>query len=213
MSKKIIGIIIGVAVLLIGVGAFAYTQLNKPQVITPQNVQVKEKTQEESIVKGSIKSLLGSGKNTTCTMNYPDGKGSGVIYATTSKVRADITTKVESKVMLTHMIQDGEYLYMWEDTTNQGTKIKIDPSLSAEATKSGKTDPTSNLDEELDLKCSSWSVDSSKFEVPTTVKFTDLSSITKPKTSGGNTLGIDKSICDQIQDPDSKASCLKALGN
>lgn len=196
--------------------AFFMIQKSNPSTST-QTADTAQNTSNQSLgdfAKGSIASLLTAGKNVTCSMQYPDGNGSGTVYVTGKKMRGEFTVKTDaSKEYQSSMIQDGEYAYMWSDADKKGTKFKVSgiPTPSpATAAKSEAVD----INQEVDLKCSTWSVDPSKFIVPADVEFTDLSAIMeKVQEQSGAMKDTQKSACDSIADPEQKAACQSALGN
>lgn len=216
MSKQPIIIAAVLGVLTLG-GVVAFMQMQKP---APKPVEVAEQNvqqaPENTSQKGTIQSLIAAGKNVVCEINMGDQGGSGTTYVSGNKLRGDFTVQIENNPMATHMVSDGEYLYMWTDGSTQGTKFKIDPETQKKvATSSGQASVT-DFEKEVDLKCTAWTIDNSKFTVPTDVKFTDLSQTINNaiKNQPGSSLPkVDKSICDQIPDPEGKASCLKTLGN
>lgn len=208
------GIILAVVVILALLGLFAFSQMKKPispageQSAIQQNSSVP--ATQESITKGSLRSLIAAGKNVNCEINFPDGNTKGTTFVSGNKMRGDFTVKgPDGKEMASHMINDGTYAYLWTDTVKQGTKMKIDavkPSVSPAGVQGA------DLDREVDLKCSPWSVDASKFNIPPDIQFNDVSSMLK-NTGASSAPKVDKSICDQIPDAASKAECIKALGN
>lgn len=215
LMNKLVIIVVAVLVLAL-LGYFGYMQMQKGGTNPIQ--QAVEQT-SESVTKGTIKSLLGANKNVTCKTTAKDQSGSGTIFVAGSKMRGDFSSQVEGKSMMTHMIQDDEFAYMWSDEDSRGTKFKIDvnqpePSLPAGSSVNSKAE---NLDDEVDMNCSSWIPDGSKFKPPGEVQFTDLSKMmenTKIQNKTGTTAPkVDSSICDQIEDADAKAQCLNALGN
>lgn len=210
MNKRV-GIIIGIVAVLVVVGVVVFTQLRKPVTLPNQQVTQPEEPSAET-TKGSIQSLFAQGKDVTCEINYPDQQGSGSIFVSSKKFRGDFITDVEGKSVTSHMIHDGEgTLYVWTDASNQGTKIKYDikelsspdPKMSSQA---------AELTKEVDMRCSSWGVDTSKFTPPSSVQFMDLSTLNLPQNKPGTTPKIDTSACNQISDPQAKAACIKALG-
>lgn len=204
---KIIVAIVVIAALL---GIVAFTQLGKSSK-SPQQANVAQETKStETSAKGSLKSLLGLGKNVNCTFTYPDAGSTGTVYVSGQKMRGDFNMMVEGKQMESHMIQDGTYAYSW--TGSQGAKFKIDQNLKASPVSGGQQQSV-DLEKEVDYKCSPWSADNSKFTVPTDVKFVDMSEMMKQvPAQTGNTPGGQQSACDQITDPAAKAQCVKALG-
>ena len=147
-------------------------------------------------------------------MVYPDGKGSGTIDVSGKKMRGDFNMMVDStKEYKSSMIQDGEYAYMWSDADKKGTKFKVAGLPSPSPTATSKSS-TVDVNQEVDLKCSSWGVDPSKFVVPTDVEFTDMSAMMdKMQEQSGMMKNTQKSACDAISDPQAKAQCVSALGN
>lgn len=209
MSKRVM-MIVGVVLVIAILGIVGFTQLNKK----PESINTETQTSDqaplptaEGLSKGSIQSLIAAGKSVSCDVNYPEMSGKGIVYVSGKKVRGDFTTQVEGKEMLSHMIFDGETSYIWSDGVNQGTKFKMDPNQKFSANPSNQT---ADLSKEVDMSCQDWNVDSSKFSPPSTVKFTDMSSLLNTKSSGAPKM--DASLCDNITDPEGKAACLKALG-
>lgn len=217
MSKQL-PIVIGGLILVAIIGVVAFTQLKKPQQPEQATTATQEQSQasQSSKTRGSIKSLLGIGKNVTCDITYPDGNGSGTTFIADKKMRGDFTMMVDKKEMENHMIQDGDTTYFWSGT--QGTKMKIDDSVKVSPSPAtGQQSQGADINKDVDYKCSSWSVDNSKFTPPADVSFTDMSALmdkmkqTQPAT--GQEPGTTKSsYCDQITDPAAKAACISASG-
>ena len=203
MSKQV-GIIIGIiAVIVIGGAAFAYMQFANKSTQPQESVSITQEKASQSAstqTRNSIKSLLGVGRNATCKISYPDGTTSGTIYVADNKIRGDFNlTTPDNKQMESHMIQDGQFSYFWTGTT--GTKIKIDTSTTQTSPAAGQQQGT-DFDKEVDMDCSSGSIDSSKFTLPADVKFTDLSQAIQTPAS----------VCNAITDPQAKTACLKSAG-
>ena len=204
MPKQTLLIAVGVIVVII-IGTAGFFLLKKP-VQTPQESTTTQQTQpEESQTKGSIKNLLAAGKNQTCTIKYPAGEqmGEGTVYVSGKNMRGDFTMTSAGKTFDSHMIQDETYMYSWSSLSPQGVKMKI---AELEKVQASPTTESVDLNQEVDINCSSWSVDSGKFTPPANVNFTETN-LTPPQTQK-----IDKSVCDQITDPQAKASCLQSLG-
>lgn len=190
----------------------AFNQFSKTSK-TSSEINSSQKTESsESLTRGSIANLLTSGKNVNCTMTYPDGKGSGTIYVSGHNMRGDFMVNVEAMgEVKSSMIQDGEYAYMWSDADKKGTKFKVSglPSPSPAANSQAES---VDLNQQVDLKCSAWGVDASKFTVPGDVEFTDMSAIMeKVQGQSGAVQNNQNNICDSITDPQAKAACVSAL--
>lgn len=218
MSKNTAIIAIIIAVIALAGGALAFSQINKKSAAPINTQQVADNkpaaTEDSSTQKGTLQSLISSGKNVSCEINMPGQNGKGLTFVSGNKLRGDFTINSEGqKEMVSHILSDGTYMYMWTDGVTSGTKFKIDPDTPKPSFSPGSQ--TTDLNSPVDLKCSPWSVDNSKFIIPTNIKFSDMSQVINNavKNQGSATPKVDKSICDQIQDPQAKAACLKALGN
>ncbi|MBU2632247.1 hypothetical protein KKG52_00895 [Patescibacteria group bacterium] len=84
-------IIIVVALLLLA--GLGYTQLNKPASPNSLDTESQKAEIKESIVTGTIKSLLKNGKNVKCSIDYSiqENGGKGTIYVAGKKMRGDFT--------------------------------------------------------------------------------------------------------------------------
>lgn len=214
-NKILIGAGIAVILIALGAGYFAYNnfiKVNPPSTTKTQTAdQTEEPNQSPSSVQGSLKSLL-SQNNINCKTTFPDNGGKGEVFVSNGKMRADITNSIDNKPLLTHLILSGEDFYMWQEGQTTGTKMEIDLNAATSATAGGtqtKEDASANLEAQVDLKCSPWTPDQTKFTPPSNIKFQDFSALMAPSASGTPT--IDKSVCDQIADPASKEACLDAL--
>jgi len=204
MPKQTLLIAGGIIVVII-IAAAGFFLLKKPAQTPQESPTVQQTQQEESQTKGSIKNLLAAGKNQTCTIKYPAGEqmGEGTVYVSSKNMRGDFTFTSEGKTFDSHMIQDETYMYSWSSLSPQGVKMKI---AELEKVQASPTTESVDLNQEVDINCSSWSVDSGKFTPPANVNFTETN-LTPPQTQK-----IDKSVCDQITDAQAKASCLQSLG-
>jgi hypothetical protein len=210
------GLIIAVLVAILIIGAVAYTQFGKKSQESSQGTPVSQQQEDNSVLpkRGTIASLLGSGRNVMCKMSFSDENGStsGTSYIAGQRVRSDFTvTTSDGQTTNGSMIYDGEYSYIWNEGEGKGTKFKIDMSQQEEPETNGDQAGSMDLDQEVDLDCSAWSVDSSKFTPPSDIEFTDFSSMMQQQPQSGSQNGqapaVDSSVCDQITDPAAKAAC------
>lgn len=213
-------LIIVTVVILALIGGALYLTFGK-STTTPQETEMMgEKTQNaKEMIKGSLKSLFGAGKNVTCTVNNIDNQGNGTVYVTGNKIRGDFTSKIDGKTIENHFIQDKEFSYFWSSEMEEGIKMKADLGTEETAISDNKdtqvsSTETVDLNKEVDYKCSNWSVDNSKFIPPANIKFSDLSNLMMPKTTpseGDVTDKIEGSPCDKLPDAESRTACEKAL--
>lgn len=201
--------IIVIVIVLVALAYYMFMR-NQPGVVPSYTAQTSSSDSSES--KGSIQSLLTAGKNVTCTINYPDQAGSGTVYVSGNKFRGDFNLKAREKEMVSHMIKDAETAYMWSDGSDQGTMFKMDavkPSVAP-----GTPSQTTDLNKEVDYKCSPGGADAAKFTPPANVKFTDMSAMMKnveQSPAKGTQPKMDKSVCDAIADSAAKAQCISAF--
>lgn len=214
-------LIITAVVIFALIGGALYLTLGKSSTTPNQEAGImEEKTQTtEEMVKGSLKSLFGVGKNVTCTVNDVENEGSGTVYVAGNKIRGDFTSKIDEKTVESHFIQDEEFSYLWSSEMEEGIKMKADLGTEKTAVSDNKDTQVSNtetvdLNKEVDYKCSNWSVDNSKFTPPANIKFSDISNLMMPKTTPSEedtTDRIEGSPCAQLPDAESRAACEKAL--
>jgi hypothetical protein len=128
----------------------------------------------------------------------------------------EMVTKEEGKEMTTHMITDGKTSYFWIEGEGNGYKMAFDVTEKAKEVETAKK-PV-DIDQKYDYSCTPWTTDSTSFELPANVVFTDLSALAipsiqaKPKAVSGDTnTDMQCSACDSA--PESyRAQCKQALG-
>lgn len=150
-----------------------------------------ENAPEEQSQKTSLRELLGLGINQKCTIatSVTDEDGiktdtESTVFISGKKMAQEVavtSTDKESPKVNMRMISDGEYMYTWNiENKSQGMKIKITEPTAEDKTEGTPAKASSvDLDEKVDMKCSSWIADNSKFTVPADVTFTDLSELMK----------------------------------
>lgn len=181
--KKILPILL-VGALLVG-GAYYYQ--NSRPTDAPQTLieQASEATQWAA--------AIASGKPTLCTMTKGEEKMDYLIKG--KKMKATMVTLVESNKLTSYMLNDERYLYMWEDGQTVGTKMTIpseeEAKKMAESAKEyvNNIPDTPNFDSEsgfdnlendgYTIRCDGATATDADFVPPQSVKFTDLSEMTK----------------------------------
>ncbi|HCC67928.1 TPA: hypothetical protein DEP90_01785, partial [Patescibacteria group bacterium] len=79
---------------------------------------------------------------------------------------------IEEDITEMDMIINGDWAYIWTKTQANGMKMKVSDLEGGEDFDANAD--TTDLETEIDMKCRLWIKDSSKFEVPTDVKFIDM---------------------------------------
>ena len=182
-----------IAILVIGGGAYIVAKNKQAKVDTGGNLDTQANTNADINAnenanlginaKGSLRSLLGLGKNVMCTFTGTSGgvSSSGTVYISSSgEMRGDFTSQTSTGTKTSSMIVKDKIAYVW--TGSQG--VKMDATKATASAGAGVQAKSSvDLDSQVDHKCTDWTPDASKFVVPTTVKFLDLDAMLK--TSGG----------------------------
>jgi len=185
------------------------TPTTKPAATTSQ----PKKTSNS--INGSLLDLLSGGKTLSCKVTYPDNKGTGTIVVADKKFAGDFAVKDSTgKETVAHMISDGTNVYIWSQGLQMGVKMNLNAAKSA--TSNAQVKQTVDINQNVDMQCGTWVVDNSKFVVPTTVTFTDVSkyfnqnqtTTVTPQSGAG---AINTSLCDQITNASAKAACIQAL--
>jgi hypothetical protein len=208
---KNIAVIIAAVILILVLAISGYLILNYAKPSAQPNKTASEQTQPANSVSGSILSLLSGGKTVYCTIAYPDNKGTGKIYVSDKKFAGEFSIKdANGKEITSNTVSDGTYVYVWSSMMTNGVRMKLeDIKGTAQNVQSAQS---VDLNQNVNLKCSPWTVDNSKFTAPTSIKFQDVSDLLQQAqpTAGATTQGT-TSPCDQITDPTAKAACVKAL--
>lgn len=211
-------VIIIIVAVVVAIGGGAY-YLKSNSSLKAENNQHNEnaETGDDLFTEGSnrtsIRTLLGLGRDITCTFHRADAQSdiSGTVYIADGNMRGDFMMGAQATGDIeSHMIHDGEYAYVWTSEVAQGTKMRIregDTSMGA------KSDNSVNIDDETDYECSGWSKDNSKFELPRGIEFMDVSAMLEQKTDAKGNMQVHQcGSCDLIPDAAAKAQCKAALG-
>ena len=182
MSGKLIGLIIVVLLAVGGVGAYVFTQ-NKDdeKASTTTNSKSAFKDPESDVYNGDLLDITSAGKARKCTFSatvenvtsngtlYTDGKGRGFMEIVVENVGSTNVLALSDKV------------YGW--TTAGGsttgftyTKAELEKMSSDAGTNTQASSGASSANQPFNMKCVSWSVDLSKFTVPTNINFMSLPS-------------------------------------
>lgn len=213
MNKKtwfIVGAAFIVVLLLAFGGIYLQYSKNAP-VTTKSTITVQKPTgTQTATTKGSILDLLSGNKNVQCDITYPNNAGSGTVYVSGKKFNGNFTIKDASgKEVNGYTISDGTYVYIWSAAIPMGVKMKIEQAVST----ASQPNQSVNINQQVDLKCSSWIPDNSKFIPPTNVTFTTVSGTTSvtPIVNPTTSAASGQTLCDQLTNPTAKAACLQAL--
>ncbi len=184
----------------------------------PVDTQREEDAQVEGIdgneFVGSIGDLLKAGKNVTCTFTRTDeaGEMEGRVYVAGTKMRGEfVMTNATFGTMTMHVLRDGDYGYSWGfPSETQGTKVKLD-SEGKPVQVSAKDEP--GIDDPMEYRCSSWRADASKFILPSTVTFQDISAqVEQMQKVMQDKKSAQCGACDQVPEGSGRDQCKQAMG-
>lgn len=183
MSKKaIFPLVIFSAILLSACTAKTPIQDNQAEDNTSPDTEQSQTT--------SMRELMALGKSQKCTVSSSttddDGtktESTGVMYFAGGKIAQEVVVTSTDKEMPRiemSMVSDGSYMYTWNtQEKNQGMKMKITETANESDEDNTPQSGAVDMDDKLNVKCSPWIADNSKFSVPNDVQFTDLSEMMK----------------------------------
>jgi hypothetical protein len=202
--NKNVGIALAVLLVLV-VGAIVIFSSKKPKSPTLQtNQPVPTVVSTTTTKNSSLRELFAAGLAQKCTYTTSGTQSStGTIYIGSGKMRGDFTVNAPEKQTVSHMIVDGTTSYIWMEGESKGFKMTFDPK--AQPTGTPANSQSVNPDQKVDYSCSVWSPDSTLFAVPTSVQFSDFSSMVAPKAPA------DKCAACSYLTGDEKTQCLSAL--
>lgn len=178
MNAKVIGIVVGVIV----VGAIGFMMVGG-KASAPADPGA-DSAQQVAGAPLSLKELLSLGTSQTCT--FTDGANTGVVYIAGGKVRGDFSTQEGGVATQAHSIMDGTDAYTWMDSMNVGFKVSM---LAPTSPRGDVPQEGMDMDKKVDYHCSSWTVDESKFALPTDITFNDMSDMMKGMMPAGKVNG------------------------
>lgn len=164
----------------------ACTSQTPPQ----EQVNATPTTTQEQSMNASLRDIISKGGNLQCSFSATDDQAksqtAGTIFASDNRFAevATVTISGVAAAQQMNVISDGSYVYSWSsDAKTPGIKMKLE---SNQTTGQANEKANASLDKKMDMKCGNWTVDTSKFTVPTNITFTDVSSLMQPGSKTGN---------------------------
>ena len=182
MNKKL-GIVIAVIVIL-ALGYFAYTKMDKGATNdAAQNTATEsgnssevENTNPEAGKKMAFDVFVKQGGSYVCTVHQSVNNvdSVGTVYVSNGQMRGDFDVSTQGTKMTSSMIMKDGFMYSWSSSApTMGFKMAINNETAAAST--GGTDVSAyGYNQFGDYDCDAWSGDSSKFNLPASVKFTEM---------------------------------------
>ncbi|MFA5211036.1 MAG: hypothetical protein WC414_00850 [Patescibacteria group bacterium] len=131
--------------------------------------------QEENKKQLSIQEILNQNIEQECHFNMDDyGDNMSFEYTVYFK---DGKVKIESQLngQKFSTLNDNEYVYTWDESGNQGTKMKIDLTNEENVSNNETEDFNLDFNNEYNFNCEKKSIDAEKMSLPKNINFIDLS--------------------------------------
>lgn len=211
-----IGILVLAAAIIIGGGAYWLTR-DDGSINT--NTNSANASANDPVTTTSIKKLLADGKAVQCTFSFDEtDRQDWTIYSDGQRVRGDyLVLTSPTDTWEGHIITDSEYHYNWSNYGGRvaGTKIKLSAVTNTNVATPSNTNAATdiNQEQEVDMRCRNWTVDSNKFTPPSDVTFTDLSAaLEQAQTTVDSAKAAACSACNANIDEAARVECRQALG-
>lgn len=143
---------------------------------------------------GSMMDILSLGRSVLCEYTYSDtatgGQGSGVGFFNGKRMRIDSETTQDGKRFESHVINDGESLYSWTESSEGSFAFVTevgDSRMQGNFGDAGIPEADSAvqpLDEDVSYDCRSWNVSETTFTPPSDVNFVDMSAMMEGLPNG-----------------------------
>ncbi|HLL61211.1 MAG TPA: hypothetical protein VK338_05820 [Candidatus Nitrosocosmicus sp.] len=178
MKNSRILLIIG-AIVVVTTSAFfvANNKAMKPAEPKKMTAEPTQTTASES-KEMAFKDFLNVDTSEKCTFEDTQNNTitKGTIYTTKGKVRGDITTTVDGKATVSHMVIEPTQMHIWVDGQKQGFKTTIDTE-TLEKAKQDAQNMQMNVNQTYKYTCTPSKVDNAMFSLPTGIEFIDFSGI------------------------------------
>jgi hypothetical protein len=216
---------------MVAVGGGGYLVYSKMQTDDVQKepkseiaIETKNEVEEKELptddmVSGTFASLLGLGQNLICQFTYFDGTSAsdGTFYIAQGgeRLRGDFTSTIGGQKIDSHLIRNDGFNYTWSSSLNQGAKIKIEPEVKSQIT--AEKNAQMPIDENTVYNCTPWSVDPTKFVLPSGIEFIDLKAQLDASLNAGGSVNTGDlkaaqcGACRALPDDTAQSRCLAAL--
>jgi hypothetical protein len=173
MQTKAIWFVVGVIVLaLLGYGFMDRDEKT-------EDMEIGEVPESQEVMEGkkmAFSEFIKGGGSYKCEVhqNINGGDNVGTVYVSNGMTRGEFEMTTGGKIITMSMIARDGYSYSWSTMTpGMGMKVKI---VSPDTMNPGTKTPSQSFDtDEIgDYDCDPWTLDTSKFAVPTDIKFQSL---------------------------------------
>lgn len=214
-NKTLLAGIAAAVIILLGAGGIFLYSKNKTASTPNSTTATQSPTQNEKSSEGSLADIFSNPGNKKCeySVKSEEGEANGIIYNSGEKAYGEIKLTANNKTQMTYFIRNGDTFYMWGDSLPSGIKMTLSvEEMTSRLSGDNSNQPSVVPNQKVDFKCSDWSVDTSKFNPPSNVKFTDMSSVIKDLGVTGSPTASDNSssecaICNSLTGA-AKTACL-----
>ena len=179
MSKTVIWSIVGVVVVVGGYFAFSGSksdsEVAKTDAVEKTTAVTKTETAGKKMAFADFVKNDGTYK-CTVSQNVSGVVSTGVVYMSGGMVSGLFNTKVQGMSIDSHFIMRDGYSYSWSSAApTMGFKSKVNTTTGTTASGSNAGQYSFNSEQVGEYDCQPWTVDQTKFTIPTSVTFTDYS--------------------------------------
>lgn len=166
-------------IILAGVGVYIMMGRTTQALNTASEKTVQAETSNTEGGK-SLAELLATDITQECTFSHLEEKSEGLVRMDGKKLHGKFASEINGKMVMSHIVSDTAYVYMWMEGTTRGSKFAVTKLIdySSQA-------PTGsvNISEKSNYDCHPWIVDEAVFEIPSDVAFTDYSHMLQIKAT------------------------------
>lgn len=176
MNKALLGLAL---IIIIGVGVYF--------VLQPKGAGVPTNTTgaANGMMGQSLGQLAAAGQPVTCTFATTTAAGTteGTVYVANGMVAGSfIMSGMRMGNIDSHMLVRDNTSYVWTSMSNTGFKSTVSSSNAPASDNKGV-----DYNAPMDYRCSAWTVDPSKFNLPANISFMTTASYTPPSQGAGAT--------------------------
>ncbi len=174
--------VVVVAVVVVGGYFLMHSHKGGEEMAENQNGQAADQSapaaQTDTSKKVPFADFLKQGGAYQCTVNQNVGgtETKGSIYVDNGMVSGTYNTTVQGIAMTSNVLVKDGYSYSWSSMLpGQGFKAKVVSDTSASSGASASGSYSWNANQIGDYNCQAWTADSSKFEIPASITWKDVS--------------------------------------
>ncbi len=130
---------------------------------------------------GTMADIMARGGNQECSVTSTAGgqNTSGTVYVGGGKMRGNFTSQTQGGAIQSHMISDGQNVYVWSSLMTQGIEMSVAQAKSGQS--SGAQQNLYN--QQVNYSCKPWTLDAAQFTLPSGIKFTTMAQMTSGATA------------------------------